>query len=187
MTGGAPDNGGWLGISDIARRMNMTRQSVSEAVIDYEAKGALETRRHGRRKFVRLGDYLRARGEVGDPSKQATAAPAPDDGDDAAVDPSYAKARAERERYAAENARIDLEERRGRLLQTQHVEHVAVEAGRRIRRELDRVVNLADELTSAAAAGGTPAVRQILKTRIRDIETLIAQAVASIAAAPEDE
>ncbi len=71
----------------------------------------------------------------------------------------YQQHRAAREGYNAEMARLELEEKLGRLIDKQDVEESMVTAGRSIRQGLDAIPGWSDEIDAAARNGGVNAVR----------------------------
>ncbi|MHC8493423.1 hypothetical protein ACTU44_12020 [Thalassospira sp. SM2505] len=86
----------------------------------------------------------------------------------------YQQHRAAREGYNAEIARLDLEERLGRLVDKQDVEESMVTAGRQIRQGLDAIPGWSDEIDAAARNGGVNAVRSLLKEKVRILQDVIA-------------
>lgn len=88
-------------------------------------------------------------------------ASAPERASDAAVSPQYRGDRDRREYYDAENARLDLEERLGRLLQASQVTAALAEAGTLLRQRLESWPHrLAPQI--AALAGHEARIRSLL-------------------------
>jgi hypothetical protein len=79
--------------------------------------------------------------------------------------PSYAEARAERERYAALLARLEYEERAGGLVRSDQVEEARFREFRDFR---DRMQNIPDRVAAIIAVKTDPAeIHQILSAEIR--------------------
>ncbi|MDF1734945.1 MAG: hypothetical protein P1U37_06640 [Minwuia sp.] len=165
--------------ADYARRRGVSRQAISKAVatlgIPKDDKGRIDPD---------VAD--RMRGENSDPSQEFVR-PGPDMPSPAAVSEapsaadgdrqSYRDARAEREHYQAQTARLEYEKRMGQLLPRDMVVDAMSQAGTEIARALDALPQLADELVAAAIDGGANAVRQVLKQRARDIRKSVAEAI----------
>lgn len=79
------------------------------------------------------------------------------------------KARTETEIYRAERARIELEEKRGKLLKVEDVVASMEKCAAVIVRELEGLPNFADELVAAIAKDGNGGARSILKRISREI------------------
>lgn len=103
----------------------------------------------------------RRRAENGDPSHVMRQAQRP------AVGTGFAEAKARREHFQALNAEMDYKRAIGELVDRAAVEDALQEAARTIRRELDALPLLADELDAAARQGGVAAVRGKLRERLR--------------------
>jgi len=91
--------------------------------------------------------------------------------------PTFTDARTEREQYAAKLARLDYEQKMGNLLPKQEIIDAMVASGRRIRQGLDGMIGWAEELDAAARNGGPDAVRSVLKSKIRSMQTMIAESL----------
>lgn len=88
---------------------------------------------------------------------------------------TYSSARAERENYQAKIAKLEYERQLGKWLPRSEVEDAMVASARKIRQGLDAIVLWADELDAAARNGGVDGVRAILKTKLRALESAIAE------------
>lgn len=137
--------------SDFARLMGVTVEAVTKAMKAGRLKDAII---RGRRGPPRIDPELgRQEWEANtSPSKggnRMTAKPAElhEDGDTAAA--SYAKSRAKREAYAAELARLEVQEKLGTLVDADEVKRAAFSTARQIR---DGLLNMPDRLAAELAA-----------------------------------
>ena len=80
----------------------------------------------------------------------------------------------ESEGYRSELLRLELEKRRGNLLDRTAVVDALVLAGGRIGRSIEGLLAIADQLDAAARNGGVDAVRSILKEQVRAMRERIA-------------
>jgi len=174
--GHAAEGGGgfWLSISDLAKHKGLSKQSLAERVVRFEAAGKLTTRPGpGRSKLVNVAEFDRAAGEIGDLAREqgaatrrgaasppAPAAFAPPVDPDA---PVYTVEQARNMAYKAELARLDLEERQGKIVSVETVRAAAMRAGEEIVRVLERLPQAADELAVALTKEGSHGVRLALK------------------------
>ncbi|RCK32496.1 hypothetical protein TH9_12250 [Thalassospira xiamenensis] len=179
--------------ADYAKHRGVSRQAISKLV--KQGKIPLESD-----KKINFAKADHALGKVMDPSRKLAAESAQqnsgadqigDDLFDGAVrnvpvnkpddqGADYQEHRALRESYNAELARLELEERQGKLINRREVEDAMVTAGRRIRQGLDGVASWADELDAAARNGGANAVRSVLKDKMRGLQDLIADSLVSL-------
>jgi hypothetical protein len=88
--------------------------------------------------------------------------------------PNLTRARTASEAYRAQLLRLDLEERRGKLMQVSKVEDALTFAGEKIVRVIDQLPMDADDLATAVAKGGVQALRLALKEIARRMRTAIA-------------
>jgi DNA-binding MarR family transcriptional regulator len=175
-------DGLWVSVSDLAARKGVTKQTIAEKVSKLEAGGLLETRPgKGRTKLVNLAAYDRAIGSTGDAVRemaaatkaamQAPAAPTVTDGSE----PVLAKEQARRLAYQADLAKLDLDERLGKLLPIDDVEAAMVRCAEALTRSLDQMPTRADELAAAVAKDGVNGARAFLKVVARDMRALLAR------------
>ncbi len=186
-------NGLWVSLAEAAAHQKVSRQAVHKRVSQLVEAGKLSTRPGPRgTRLVNLALYLRAVREETDPAqylRNRTDAPLlePDEDDEperAAPEPgrdgkaggkstgaTYHDARAQREAFNAENARLDLEERLGRLIDKADVEASTMTVFRRLR---DRLLSIPSTLADRLAAQpDARAVRVLLDTELRTmLETL---------------
>ncbi|MBR1170524.1 hypothetical protein [Bradyrhizobium liaoningense] len=96
------------------------------------------------------------------------------------------KARTETEIYRAERARIELEEKRGKLLKVEDVVASMEKCAAVIVRELEVLPNFADEIAAAIAKDGAGGARSVLKRVAREVRTQLEQNMRLAAAADRD-
>lgn len=178
---------GWVSISELARLKGLVKSAVSERVAGYIAKGLLSTRPgKGKVKLVNLAAFDRVAGETTDLAKVAGAktrrqhaAPPPPAASDP-LTPIYTAEQARHMAYKAESARLDLEERQGKILQIADVAAAITLAGEALARAIDHLPNLADDLAAAVAQTGAAGARTLLKARARETRELMARELANV-------
>lgn len=152
------DNGVWLSISDLARERGADKSSVSRRVSRLESRGLLTTRVDGKTKLVNAAEYDRVLGQVGDAIKEQAARSGSDD-----AAPGLASEQTRRTAYMAELARLDLEERLGKLLPLADVEAAMVRCAAALVRVIDQLPGRSDD----------PQIKPLLKAMARELrETL---------------
>lgn len=163
----------WLSLSQIAGLKKVSVQAISKRVKRLSDEGLITVHKDGREQKVNLVEFDRAIGATTDPAQElrnpggvtqptATAAEPSDPSK-----PQYSASRALRESYEAENARLNLEERTGRLGDMSEVEARTFRVFRRARDRFlslpavlaPRVYNATDERT----------VRQIIDEEVRKV------------------
>lgn len=190
-TQGAGRDGLWVSVSDLAARKGVTKQTIAEKVARLEAQGLLSTRPgKGRAKLVNLAEFDRAIGETGDAIREMAAAsartstpvvqPAPD-----GADPILAKEQARRVAYQADLAKLDLDERLGKLLPVEHVTAAMVRCAEALTRALEQMPTRADDLAAAVAKEGVTGARAFLRTMGRDMRALLAREMRLLEVEPE--
>jgi hypothetical protein len=118
----------------------------------------------------------RSRVNVEDASQAEPSAPrAAPAGDEA--QPNLTRARTASEAYRAQLLRLDLEERRGQLMRVSKVEDALAMIGEKIVRIIDQLPMDADDLATAVARGGVPALRLAMKDIARRQRTAIADSL----------
>jgi hypothetical protein len=169
-----------VSLAEAGRRQSppVSREAVRKRVASLVAAGRLATKPGARGAvLVNLVAYLRAVRDETDPAqdlRNGRAAPQLDAGDgedDAGADDTqpggggYHQSRALRELYNAEGARLDLEERLGRIADREDVEHRTMQVFRMVR---DRLLGMPAALSERIAAQpDARAVRALLQTEIR--------------------
>lgn len=172
----AAEGGGgfWLSISDLAKRKGLSKQALAERVARFEAAGKVATRPGaGRAKLVNVAEFDRAAGEIGDLAREQGAAtrraaviPPPPTAPPRPLDPDapvYTVEQARNMAYKAELARLELEERQGKIVSVDVVRAAALKAGEEIVRVLERLPQAADDLAVALTKEGSHGVRLALK------------------------
>lgn len=188
----------WLTITELAERAGLGKPAVSERVARLERAGHLRTRPgRGRSKLVNAAEYDRAVGQVADLGRtqgaltrrgaDPEAAPPPPAAESG--EPVYTREQARNMAYKAELARLELEERQGKIVSVDIVRAAALRAGEEIVRVLDRLPQAADELAVALTKEGPHGVRLALKRIVlamrADIDAALGAATAeSLRAAP---
>ncbi len=169
----------WRSLSEIAELKGVSTQAISKRVKKFRAEGLLQVRQDGSKIKVNLVEFDRLIGATTDPAQAlrnpggiaqpttttATAAPETVDADDGS--PKYSASRALRESYQAEGARLDLEERTGRLADKDEVEARTFGIFRRAR---DRFLSL--PALCAGRVRGAPddrAARAIMEEEVRKV------------------
>jgi DNA-binding MarR family transcriptional regulator len=169
VDGGLP--GLWLTVTDLARRMGISKQAASKRVDRLETGGHVKTRPGPRgTKLVNLAEFDKAAGETTDAIRELNGAgekslPLPG----AAADPVLAREQARRVGYAADLAKLDLDERLGKLLPIADVEAAMVDCAEAMVRKIDQLPTLADQVASAVAREGALGARSFLRTIARDL------------------
>jgi hypothetical protein len=178
---------GWVSISELARLKGLGKAAISERVAGYIAKGLLSTKPgKGKVKLVNLAAFDRIAGETTDLAKTtgaetrrqhaAAAPPPPTD----PLAPVYTAEQARHMAYKAESAKLDLEERQGKILQVADVAAAITMAGEALARAIDQLPNLADDLAAAVAQTGAAGARTLLKAKARETRELMARELANV-------
>jgi DNA-binding Lrp family transcriptional regulator len=175
-----------LSISEIAQAAGVSKQAVSKRVARLEASGALKTQRGPRgRLLVNRAEYDRAVGDTGDLAHAQ--APAQDEAP-AATDPaaetasaSYSREQAREKSYKAELARLDLDERLGKLVAADEVAHAAGRVAETLVRAVDQFPTRAAELLLAGEQNGVEGIRTVLRSIGRDLRELASRELVTLA------
>jgi hypothetical protein len=170
-------DGVWMSVSEVAAVKGVSKQAVSKRL--QGLAGKVTTRRNGRELQMNLAEYDRAVGSETDPSQALrnafqtvkTTAENPATSDTQNI---YSDERARREGYAAELARLDLEERIGKLLKVADVEQAMVRCAEILVRSIDQLPARTDN----------PDLRPILKDFARDLRDTVARELKLAAAGP---
>ncbi len=166
--------------AEYARHLGVSEAYVSKMKRD----GKIPVRADGKIDFAEA-DMARKRN--GDPARAPLQTPAAFDASSRPEQPaaasnvggvSYSDARTAREAYQAKLAKLEYEERTGKLIPRREVEDAMVTAGRSIRSGLDAIPGLADSIVAAVRNGGGPLeVRQLLRTKVVELEKKIAESL----------
>lgn len=191
---------GWVSVSELARLKGLSKAAVSERVARFIKGGQLSTKAgKGKVKLVNLAAFDRVAGETTDLSKATGHAtrkaqtvagiPAPSLPPNAdPLAPIYTAEQARHMAYKAESAKLDLEERQGKIVAITAVNQAMSKAGEAIARSLDQLPTLADDLAAAVAQSGAAGARTLLKSRAREIREMMTRELTALLAtlpAPE--
>ncbi len=189
----AVDSGLWQPLAAVAKARGVSRQAVAKRVARYVEAGRLSTRPGPRGTvLVNIVAFDRVTNEETDPAQalrngrepdapapaaapteddaeaagDEEAAPASSGGASPAAAGSYSAAKTLGESYKAENARLDLEERLGRLADRDETRRLTMDVFRVLR---DRLLSIPARLQDRLAAAKDPtALRILLHDAIRD-------------------
>ena len=182
---------GWLTVSELARVRGVDKSAISRRVTRLEAAGALTTRPGPRgSKLVNAAEFARAVEDLTDTVREANGrrAAAARDGDGAPNDPVLAREQARRTKIQADTAQLQLDELRGLLVRVADISAVAALQGETLARRIDQTLpEWADELAAVVAKDGTPGLRVALKSKARELRSLLAEAFAALASAHAQE
>lgn len=167
--------------AEFARYRGVSRQMVGKWV---DAGKIRLHERDGRKLIDRVeadlalgANVARVLAEVDEPADDEAREKAP-----APATPGLTAARTEREQYAAQLARLDLEQRLGKLrpvedfaIATQRCAEIAI-------RSIDRITGRADELAAQVAKDGVIGARTALRAIARELRTTMAEAFGKLAA-----
>ncbi|NTI92269.1 winged helix-turn-helix transcriptional regulator [Agrobacterium rhizogenes] len=179
-------DGVWLTIAELAKRKNITRQSLSERVARLERDGLIETRQVGRSRLVELATFDRLVGQTGNAYREQGAETKRETADPALQSPASAAlrdAQSERAQYEAKLKALDLAERTGAVVPVrgeQGVEAALVKVTEAIIRELGAPMTWVNEILETVR-DGEPALRRLLRKKIHKQRENIANRLASIA------
>lgn len=184
---------GWVSVSELARLKGLSKAAVSERVARFIRGGQLSTKPgKGKVKLVNLAAFDRVAGETTDLAKAAghatrrqtaAGAPAPSlpPGSDPLA-PIYTAEQARHMAYKAESARLDLEERQGKIVAIAAVEQAVTAAAAALARAIDQLPTLADDIAAAVAQSGASGARALLKAKARETRELMARELTAILA-----
>lgn len=160
------------GQADYARHAGISRQAVHKMV----AAGKIPVRSDGQIDFVEADV---ARDAIADPARrlndEAPAPPPPAPAAEGGL--TFNKARTATEAYRARLAEIEYKRAVGALLPREGVERGMFAAGRVIKRQIDTLVSMAEEIAAAARDGGADQVRALLRQRVREVEQAMSDAL----------
>ena len=182
----------WVSISELAKRKGLRKQTVAEKVSRFEAQGILTTQPggRGRPKLVNLAEFDRVSGEAGDAIREMNAtggAPSAPSEPASGGNPVLAREQARRVAYQADLAKLDLDERLGKLVPIDDVEKAMVRCAEALVRAIDRLPGRAEELASRVAQEGAQGARAILKETARELRATLAREMRLLASEQEPE
>ena len=185
---------GWVSVSELARLKGLSKAAVSERVARFIRGGQLSTKPgKGKVKLVNLAAFDRVAGETTDLAKATghatrkaqTVAGIPSPSLPPGADPLapvYTAEQARHMAYKAESARLDLEERQGKIVAIAAVEQAITAAAEALARAIEQLPTLADDLAAAVAQSGAAGARTLLKARARETRELMARELTAILA-----
>lgn len=170
----------WVTVSDLARQRGIDKSAVSRRVARFEADGLIEARSGPRgSKLINVAAFDRLVGETGDafrsqapavPGRLSSSLPVSD-----ANNPILAQEQAKRVAYQAELARLDLEERLGKLLPVADVVEAMTRCAEAMVRAIDQLPGRADDVAAAVAKDGAAGARAYMRTMARDLRDVLAR------------
>jgi hypothetical protein len=179
-----------ISAADYARHAGISKVAVSKQIASgripvYGPTGEKVGAGDPGKKLINAAEADRAR------SRTRTRVNAADDEEPAQVEPSAPReapaedrgqpnltsARTASEALRAQLLRLDLEERRGKLMRVSKVEAAVAAVGEKIVRIIDQLPMDADDLATAVAKGGVQALRLALKEIARRMRTAIADSL----------
>ena len=165
----------WVSVSELAKRKGLRKQTVAEKVSRYEAQGILTTQSggRGRPKLVNLAEFDKVSGEAGDAIRELNASTPVEGKPD--NNPVLAREQARRTAYQADLAKLQLDERLGKLLPIEDIEKAMVRCADALVRTIDRLPGKAEELAARVAQDGAQGARSILKDTARDLKVALAR------------
>lgn len=162
----------WVPIAELARMKGVSKQAISKKVERYASQGLVETRPGERgAKLVSPAQYDRADGKAGDAIRTLAQAPQAKGIDD----PILAREQARRVQYQADIAKLDLDERLGKLLPVEEVTTAMARCAEALTRAIDQLPSRADDLSAAVAREGALGARTFLKGIARELRAALAK------------
>ncbi len=183
----SPDTEGlWATVTELAAMKGLKKAAVSERVTRLEQRGLLETRSgKGRSKLINVAAFDRAIGEVADLAREQGARTRRDAAGDitptGAANSSYTREQARHMAYKADMAQMDLAERTNRILRADKVLEATTVGAEEIVRLIDQIVGWSDDIASAYDRGQSLAVRALLKVKVEELRTRIADRFSEMA------
>jgi DNA-binding MarR family transcriptional regulator len=179
-------NDTWLPITDLAKARKVSKQALSKRVLRLEGQGLVTTKTGARgQKLVNVGEFDRAAVDatdaVGAQNGRKAKAPPMGDGDDDPFSPVLAREQARKVAYQADIAKLDRDERLGRLLPIENIAVAAAQCAEALNRMIDQLPGRADEIAAAVAKEGVSGVRALLRSVARDMRERLADEMQRLA------
>lgn len=174
-----------LSIADLAARDGVSKPAVSRRVKQLREIGLqVELDGQGRVALVHSVQYDELKGRVADPSKaQAPAQQTP-----IPTGETYDEALRQKTWTEAERSKLRLLEEQGKLVRVDQLADALAQAGEKIVRAVDLILNDVDDLAAAVAKDGASGLRAELKKVAHRLKNEMADALSGIAAqTPEQE
>ena len=172
-----------LTITELAKRKGVSKQAVSKRVARLQTEGKL-TIHAGERgsRLVSLAEFDKAIGETTDLGRETAAATVRGS---RAVDPVaghvYTDEQARHMAYKADLARLDLDERLGKLVAVDKFADAGARIAEALVRVLDGLASRADDVASAVAKDGVTGARAVLKGMGRDLREALNRELVTLA------
>lgn len=172
-------DGLWVSVSDLAKAKGVTKQAASKRVARLERDGLITTRMaKGGLKTVNLAEFDRA---VNQHSSPAQTVHDESEGPVGSSDPVYAKELAREKAYKADLAKLDLDERLGKLVPVDEVTKAAIKVAERFVKLVDQLPARADDVAAAVAKDGSLGARSVLKDLAYEIRDFMAAELSQMA------
>jgi DNA-binding MarR family transcriptional regulator len=203
VKGSDNDEGLWLNISELARLRGITKGPLSRRVKRLEEGGFIATKTGERgQKLVNIAEFDLAaertvdaiRAHNGRKARKRSApiadktlaperprAPSTDDGEDDDFSPVLAKEQARRVAYQADLAKLQRDEKLGKLLPIENIAEAAAQCAEALNRVIDQLPARADEIAAAVAKEGVSGVRSFLRSVARDMRERLADEMQRLA------
>jgi hypothetical protein len=166
--------GVWLSVSEIARQRGISKQAVATKV----QRLALETRPGPQgAKLVSIAAYDKAAATHVDAVRAANGGASAPIALPAGADPILAKEQARRTAYQADIAKLDLDERLGKLIPADHVVAAIATVAEAIVRAVDQLPTRADEAAAAVGKEGAHGARAFLRGAATELRASIERAL----------
>lgn len=167
-----------LSIADLATRDGVSKPAVSRRVKQLRDRGlTVELDGQGRVALVHAVQYDELKARVADPSK---AQAPPMLREPIPSGETYEEALRQKTWTEAERNRLKFEEEQGKLVRVEELADALAQAGEKIARSVDLVLNDVDDLAAAVAKEGAIGLRTELKKIIHRLKGEIANALESV-------
>jgi DNA-binding MarR family transcriptional regulator len=198
----------WLSISDLARLRGITKGPLSRRVKRLEEGGFIATKSGERgQKLVNVAEFdlaaertvdavrasngRKARKRVVPVADKAVEvdkprAPSVGDGDDDFFSPVLAHEQARKVAYQADLAKLNRDERLGKLIPIEKIADAATQCAEALVRVIDQLPARADEVATAVAKDGEAGARAFLRSVVRDMRERMADEMQRLAAMSGD-
>ncbi|WP_296713150.1 winged helix-turn-helix domain-containing protein [Rhodoblastus sp.] len=187
----------WLNISDLARLRGITKGPLSRRVKRLEEGGFIATKTGERgQKLVNVAEFDLAAERTVDairaqngrkprkgpaPVADKAMSPPMGDGEDDDFSPVLAKEQARRVAYQADLAKLQRDEKLGKLLPIENIAEAAAQCAEALNRVIDQLPARADEIAAAVAKDGEAGVRNFLRSVARDMRERLADEMQRLA------
>jgi hypothetical protein len=168
----------WLSLKELASRRGVAKSSLHERLGKLAQSHSISTRKEKGVLYINVAEFDRAAGEATDLRASTRHTPQrPDEPSDSAI---YTREQARKASYMADLAKLDLDERRGLLIEAADVEAAATHAAELVLHELNALVPLAEAHADIVAREGVIGLRRAYKEFVNGQRTAIADALREI-------